>query len=125
MSESDCPINDQEWDSSANEAFRRWRLVLFLPFPRTRSRSVPDVMNDHLVVPDLIHDQIFANQKSSKARLACRSPDMRRDRNARSRMFNSSNETACGLPIVRSYVRKNLIEIGKCATFISELHALR
>ena len=32
----------------------------------------------------------------------------------RSRMFNSSNETACGLPIVRSYVRKNLIEIGKC-----------
>jgi hypothetical protein len=35
-----------------------------LPFPRTGSRSVPDVMNDDLVVPDLIHDQIFANRKS-------------------------------------------------------------
>jgi hypothetical protein len=58
----DCPINDHKWDSRS------------LPFPRTRSRSVPDVMNDHLVVPDLIHDQIFANRKSSKAGLPCRSP---------------------------------------------------
>jgi hypothetical protein len=35
-----------------------------LPFPRTRSRTVPDVENDHLVVHDLIHDQIFANRKT-------------------------------------------------------------
>jgi hypothetical protein len=32
-------------------------------------------------------------------------------RYARSRTFNSSDEAACGLPIVRSYVRKNLIDI--------------
>jgi hypothetical protein len=83
----DCPINDHNWDSRS------------LPFPRTRSRSVPDVMNDHLVVPDLIHDQIVANRKSQEAALPCRSTDMRGSRNARSRMFNSSNETACGLPI--------------------------
>jgi hypothetical protein len=30
-----------------------------------------------------------------------------------------------GFPTVRSYVCKNLIEIGKCAAFIAELHALR
>ena len=48
-----------------------------------------------------------------------------RSGNARSRMFNSSDETACGLPIVRSYVSKNLIEISKCAALISELYALR
>jgi hypothetical protein len=35
-----------------------------LPFPRTRSRTVPDVKNDHLVTHDFIHDQIFANRKS-------------------------------------------------------------
>jgi len=50
---------------------------------------------------------------------------MRRSGNARRRTFNSSDETPCGLPIVRSYVRKNLIEIGKCAAFKSQLHALR
>jgi hypothetical protein len=40
-------------------------------------------------------------------------------------MFNSSHETPCGLALVRCYVCKNLIEIGKRAVFISELHALR
>jgi hypothetical protein len=44
--------------------------------------------------------------------------------NARSRMFNSSDEPAFGLPIVGSYVPKNFIEIGKCAAFILKLHAL-
>jgi hypothetical protein len=36
------------------------------PFPRPRSRAVPNVVNDHFVVPDLIHDQIFANGKSQE-----------------------------------------------------------
>ena len=82
-------------------------------------------MNDHFSLPDLIHNQIIADRKSSEAGLACRSPDMRRSRDPRSLMFNSSHETPCGLAIVRYYVCKNLIKIGKRAVFISELHALR
>jgi hypothetical protein len=35
-----------------------------LPFPRLRSRNVPDVVNDHFVFSNLIHDKIFANRKS-------------------------------------------------------------
>jgi hypothetical protein len=38
--------------------------VDLIPLPRTWSCRVPDVMNDHLRVPDLVHDQIFANRKS-------------------------------------------------------------
>jgi hypothetical protein len=43
---------------------RRPNPAPLLPFPRTRSRTVPDVENDHLVVHDLIHDQIFIDRKS-------------------------------------------------------------
>jgi hypothetical protein len=38
--------------------------VPLLPFPRTRSRTVPDIKNDYLVAHDFIHDQIFANRKT-------------------------------------------------------------
>jgi hypothetical protein len=100
---SNCPINGHKWDSRS------------LPFPRTPTRSVTDVVNDHFVVSKFVHDQIFSDRKSQEAGLPRRSTDMRRSGNARSRMFNSSDETAGSLPVVRSYVRKNLIEIGKCA----------
>jgi hypothetical protein len=39
--------------------------------------------------------------------------------------LNTSDKSPRGLPTVRSYVCKNLIEIGECAAFIPELHALR
>ena len=73
-----------------------------------------DVVDNHCIRRDFIHDQIFPNRKSQEAGLPCRSTDMRRSGNARSRTFNSSDETACSLPIVRSYAPKDLSEIGKC-----------
>jgi hypothetical protein len=33
-----------------------------LPFPRTRSRTVPDVKNDHFVAHDFIHDHTAVRQ---------------------------------------------------------------
>src|ERR1700681_2625179 len=90
--------------------------------PRPRSRTVADVMNDHFVVPDFIHDQILANRKSQEAGLPLRSPDMRRSRNPLRRAFNTRDHAPGGLPIVRSYECKNLIEVGKCAALISQLH---
>ena len=72
-----------------------------------------DVVDNHCIRRDFIHDQIFPNRKSQEAGLPCGSTDMRRSGNAHSRTFNSSDETACGLPIVRGYVLKNVSEIGK------------
>ena len=72
-----------------------------------------NVVDDHCIRRDFIHDQIFPNRKSQEAGLPCGSTDMRRSGNAHSRTFNSSDETACGLPIVRGYVLKNVSEIGK------------
>jgi hypothetical protein len=96
-----------------------------LPFPRTRSRTVSDVENDHLVAHDFIHDQIFADRKAQEAGLACRASNVWRSGNPRRHSFNTSDKAPRGFPTVRSYVCKNLIEIGKCAAFISELHAPR
>jgi hypothetical protein len=101
------------------------RAPLVLPFPRPRSRTVPDVMNDYFVVPDFIHDQILANRKSQEAGLSCRSADTGRSRYPLCYSFDTSDKAPGGLPTVRNNVGKNLIEIGKCAAFISELHALR
>jgi len=84
-----------------------------------------DVVNDHFILSNLINDQIVANRKSSESDPACCLPYVRRSRDPSSRAFNPSDKTTCRHRIVRSYVRKNLIEIGERSAFISELHALR
>src|SRR5207237_10217715 len=96
-----------------------------LPFRRPQSRAVADVVNDHFVRSDLVHDQIVADGQSSETTVACCLSDVRGGSNSPRRIFNASNKPTCRCPTVRSYVRKNFIKIGKCAAFISELHALR
>jgi hypothetical protein len=86
---------------------------------------VPDIVNNHLVLPDFIHDQIIADGKPPEARFACclahvgRLGDQRRD------LLDASNKTRGCLPAVLRYICEDLIEIGKRAALIPELHAPR
>jgi hypothetical protein len=86
---------------------------------------MPDVVNHHFILPDLVHDQIVTDHNASELAAACRLPDVWRGGYPRSRVLDASHKTSCRVRIVRSNVRKNLIEIGEGAAFISKLHALR
>jgi hypothetical protein len=88
-------------------------------------RAMADIMNDHLILPDFVHDQIVTDGEPSEYGFACRLSHIWRGRNSCGNVFNASDKTRRRLPIVRRYVRKNLIEVGKGAALISELHAIR
>src|SRR5258708_38887022 len=101
------------------------RSAWLVPLPRTPPRAVTDVMNDHFVVADLIHDQVVADRKSSESGFACCLSDVGRGGNSCSNVFNASDESRRRFPIVCRYVCKNLIEIDERTTLISQLHAFR
>ena len=84
-----------------------------------------DIMNDDFVLSDLIHDQIIADGKAPEVRFACRLANVRRRRDSRRNLFDTSNKARGGWGIVLCYVGENLIEIGKRSAFKPELHALR
>src|SRR6266542_3311821 len=52
--------------------------AISLAFPRTSSCAVAYIMNDHLVLPDFIHDQIIADRHASEFCLARCLADVRR-----------------------------------------------
>jgi hypothetical protein len=82
-------------------------------------------VNDHIVFPDLIHDYIIADRKSSETEFARRSPDVRGVRYPFRRVFYPDDKPSSRFPIIGSHVCKNFVEIGEGAAFIPKPHALR
>jgi hypothetical protein len=77
-----------------------------------------DVVNDHFVLPDFIHDQIITDGETPKVRFACCLAHEWGAGDSCGNFFNVSNKTRSRRGIVLRNVCENLIEIGKRAAFI-------
>jgi hypothetical protein len=65
--------------------------------------NVTNVMDNHFIFPDLIHNQIFSNWKPSKSRIASLLSHERKGSDLRRHLFDTSDEVACCLRIIRSH----------------------
>jgi hypothetical protein len=79
---------------------------------------VPDVVNNHIVRSDLIHDQVVADRNSPETRITRGRPYSRVGCDLSRGTFDAGHEARSGLAIVSSYVCKNLSKIGQRATLI-------
>lgn len=94
-------------------------------FPPAAARTVPNVVNNHVVRSDLIHDQVVADRNSPETRITRCLPYSGIGCDLPRGTFDAGHEARSSLAIVGSYVCKNLSKIGKRATLISQPHAPR
>jgi hypothetical protein len=86
--------------------------------------AMADVVNDHLVLSNLIYDQIVANWQSPEARFAGYSPRWG---------VSAIRTAACSIRVARRAAasgcrrrcRKDVVEVGERAAFKAKFHALR
>src|SRR5215510_4962382 len=108
-----------------------WRSTILMlragsfSFPWPPSCAMADVVNDHLVLSNLIYDQIVANWQSPEARFAGCLAQVGRLGNSRCRLFDPCGKARCCLPAVGGDVGKDFVEIGERAAFKAKFHTLR
>src|SRR5262245_36702535 len=113
----------QEINASRAPRIRPSTLLLALPRPPTGTMS--DVVDDQLIRPDLIHNQVVPNWKSPEPGVACCRAQVPRFCNQRCCLFDASDKACRRLSVVLRNVSKNLFKVRKSAAFIAKLHALR
>ena len=86
---------------------------------------MPNVVNDHFLLSDFVHDQIVADWKAPEAGFARCLAHLGHLGDLGCHFFDASNKLRCSLPIIFRNVRKNLVEIREGAAFVPKLHALR
>jgi hypothetical protein len=64
---------------------------------------VTNVLDNHFIFPDLIHNQIFSNWKTPQSRVAGRLPNIWKSGNQGCRLFYTIDKAACRFRIVAMY----------------------